>query len=33
MTVILTQISPYAWASLGSAFAIGLSAAGAAWYV
>eukprot|EP01115_Flamella_aegyptia_P010475 TRINITY_DN4669_c0_g1_i2.p1 TRINITY_DN4669_c0_g1~~TRINITY_DN4669_c0_g1_i2.p1 ORF type:complete len:166 (-),score=49.20 TRINITY_DN4669_c0_g1_i2:65-562(-) len=31
MTVILTQISPYAWAAMGSAFAIGLSAAGAAW--
>lgn len=29
--VIIGQISPHAFAALGSAFAIGLSAAGAAW--
>jgi len=28
---VLTQLSPYSWAALGSAFAIGLSVAGAAW--
>ncbi len=28
---VLTQLSPYSWASIGAGVAIGLSVAGAAW--